>query len=38
MPDGEDPDDFITKYGKKEFLELLKEKLIIQSFIWRNYI
>ena len=36
MPDGEDPDDFITKYGKKEFLELLKEKLIIQSFIW-NY-
>ena len=36
MPDGEDPDDFITKYGRKEFLELLKEKLIIQSFIW-NY-
>ena len=36
MPEGEDPDDFITKYGRKEFLELLKEKLIIQSFIW-NY-
>ena len=36
MPDGEDPDDFINKYGKKEFLELLNEKLIIQSFIW-NY-
>ncbi len=36
MPEGEDPDDFIAKNGKKEFLELLKEKSIIQSFIW-NY-
>ena len=36
MPDGTDPDDFIKQNGKDELLNLLKEKEIIQSFIW-NY-
>ena len=34
MPDGTDPDDYIKQKGKNEFLNLLKEKKIIQSFIW----
>ncbi len=38
MPEGLDPDDYIKKNGKEKFLELLKEKNIIQSFIWNNYI
>ena len=36
MPDGMDPDDYIKQKGKAELLNLLKEKEIIQSFIW-NY-
>ena len=36
MPDGMDPDDYIKQKGKEELLNLLKEKEIIQSFIW-NY-
>ena len=36
MPDGTDPDDLIKQKGKNELLNLLKEKEIIQSFIW-NY-
>ena len=36
MPDGTDPDDYIKKKGKNALLNLLKEKEIIQSFIW-NY-
>jgi DNA primase len=36
MPDGEDPDDYIKQKGKDALLNLLKEKEIIQSFIW-NY-
>ena len=36
MPDGKDPDDFIKQNGKDGLLNLLKEKEIIQSFIW-NY-
>jgi len=36
MPDGKDPDDFIKQNGKDALLNLLKEKEIIQSFIW-NY-
>ena len=36
MPDGSDPDDYIKQNGKEELLKLLKEKEIIQSFIW-NY-
>ena len=36
MPNGTDPDDYIKNNGKEELLNLLKEKEIIQSFIW-NY-
>jgi len=36
MPDGKDPDDYIKQNGKDELIELLKEKQIIQSYIW-NY-
>ena len=36
MPDGKDPDDFIKENGKDGLLNLLKEKEIIQSFLW-NY-
>ena len=36
MPDGKDPDDYIKQSGKDGLLNLLKEKEIIQSFIW-NY-
>ncbi len=36
MPEGIDPDDYIKKNGKNSFLNLLKKKMIIQSFIW-NY-
>jgi len=38
MPDGKDPDDFIKQNGKDELLKLLKEKEIIQSFIWNYHI
>ena len=37
MPDGMDPDDYIKQKGKEELLNLLKEKEIIQSFIWNYY-
>jgi DNA primase len=36
MPDGADPDDYIKQKGKEGLINLLKEKEIIQSFIW-NY-
>ena len=36
MPDGTDPDDYIKQKGKDGLIKLLKEKEIIQSFIW-NY-
>ena len=36
MPAGKDPDDFIKENGKDGLLKLLKQKEIIQSFIW-NY-
>jgi DNA primase len=38
MPDGKDPDDYIKQNGKKGLLNLLKEKEIIQSFIWNYYL
>ncbi len=37
MPDGMDPDDYIKQKGKTGLLNLLKEKEIIQSFIWDYY-
>ncbi len=36
MPDGQDPDDYIKNNGKEGLIKLLKQKEIIQSFIW-NY-
>ncbi len=36
MPEGNDPDDYIKQNGKENFLSLLKEKTIIQNYIW-NY-
>ena len=38
MPDGIDPDDYIKYKGKDALLNLLKEKEIIQSFIWNYYL
>ena len=34
IPDGNDPDDYIKQNGKEKFLSLLKEKKIIQNYIW----
>jgi len=36
MPKGQDPDDFIKENGKEGLLNLLKNKQIIQTYIW-NY-
>jgi len=38
MPDGKDPDDYIKQNGKEGLKSLLKEKDIIQSYIWNYYI
>ncbi len=38
MPDGTDPDDYIKQKGKDGLISLLKEKEIIQSFIWNYYL
>ncbi len=38
MPDGKDPDDFIKQKGKDALINLLKEKEIIQSFIWNHHL
>ena len=38
LPQGEDPDDFIKKNGKDKFIEFLKSKKIIQSYIWDVYL
>ena len=38
MPDGTDPDDYIKQKGKDGLINLLKEKEIIQSFIWNYYL
>jgi DNA primase len=36
MPDGKDPDDYIKEKGKEKLLSFLKDKQIIQTYIW-NY-
>ena len=38
MPKGEDPDDFIKKNGKEKFIDFIKLKKIIQSYIWDSYL
>ena len=37
LPNGEDPDDFIKKNGKSNFLKILEQKKVIQSYIWDLY-
>ena len=37
MPKGQDPDDYIKLNGKKNFLKLLEQKKIIQTYIWDLY-
>lgn len=37
MPEGEDPDDYIKKKGKENFIKFLNEKKIIQTYIWDIY-
>ena len=36
LPKGKDPDDIIKKNGKNDFLEILKQKIVIQTFIWEK--
>ena len=38
MPEGNDPDDFIKQNGKEIFLSFLKEKQIVQTYIWNHHI
>ena len=38
MPEGTDPDDYIKQKGKDGLISLLKEKEIIQSFVWNYYL
>ena len=38
MPEGQDPDDFIKNNGKTDFVNLLKDKMIIQNFIWGHHL
>ena len=37
LPNNEDPDDYIKKNGKEKFINLLKEKKIIQHYVWNLY-
>ncbi len=38
LGNGKDPDDIIKENGKKSFLNLLNQKMIIQKFLWSKYI
>jgi DNA primase len=38
MPEGKDPDDYIKQNGKDGLLNLLKDKQIIQLYIWNYYL
>ena len=38
LPEGKDPDDFIKQNGKDGMIKFLKNKEIIQSFIWNRYL
>ena len=37
LPNNQDPDDYIKKNGKEKFINFLKEKKIIQTYIWELY-
>ncbi|GHT88997.1 DNA primase [Alphaproteobacteria bacterium] len=36
IPDNEDPDSFLTKFGKQKFQEILKNSLHLVDFLWHN--
>lgn len=36
MPDGEDPDSFITKNGKEAFDALIKQTVTLESVLWQD--
>ena len=38
LSEGEDPDDLIRKNGKEKFIDFLKSKKIVQSYIWDTYL
>ena len=38
LPDNEDPDDFIKKNGKDQFINFLNNKKIIQTYLWEQYL
>jgi len=38
LPEGKDPDDFIKENGKDKFSIFIKQKKIIQSYIWDLYL
>ncbi len=38
LPESLDPDSYINKYGKESFIELSKNKIEIQNFIWDSLI
>ena len=38
LPENLDPDSYINKYGKESFIQLGKNKIEIQNFIWDSYI
>jgi len=37
LPENLDPDNYINQYGKESFVELSKNKVEIQNFIWDSY-
>ena len=37
LPGGYDPDDFVNKKGRENFIKLTKNKKIISDFIWESY-
>jgi len=38
MPEGKDPDDYIKENGKENFISFIKDKQIIQTYIWNNHL
>ena len=38
IPEGKDPDDYIKQNGKDGLMNLLKDKKIIQSYIWNYHV
>ena len=37
LPSGQDPDDFIKKNGKQQFLNFINSKTVIQTYLWNVY-